>query len=73
MSAPGPRAGSSGRNGRCSSAPVEVLAASRASVPGSDPTPVAAPTRSGKDSGLLTAEAYGVGNADGPGTGRGAR
>ncbi len=54
MSAPGPRAGSSGRNGRCSNAPVAVLAASRASVPGSEPTPEAAPRRSGKGCGVLT-------------------
>ncbi|GFE21914.1 hypothetical protein Sliba_23670 [Streptomyces nigrescens] len=43
MSAPGPRAGSSGRYGKVSSDPVTVLAASRASPPGIDPIPVAAP------------------------------
>ncbi|GAA2717458.1 hypothetical protein GCM10010315_30790 [Streptomyces luteosporeus] len=43
MSAPGPRAGSSGRWGSASSDPVTVFAASRASSPGIEPTPVAAP------------------------------
>lgn len=43
MSAPGPRAGSSARNGKSSKDPVTVLAASRASPPGIEPTPVAAP------------------------------
>lgn len=43
MSAPGPRAGSSARNGKSSKDPVAVLAASRASPPGREPTPVAGP------------------------------
>src|SRR3954447_8817598 len=43
MSAPGPRAGNSARNGKSSKLPVTVLAASRASPPGMEPTPVAAP------------------------------
>ncbi len=43
MSAPGPRAGSSGRWGSVSNEPVTVFAASRASVPGIEPTPVAVP------------------------------
>lgn len=41
MSAPGPRAGSSARYGNSSKDPVTVLAASRASPPGREPTPVA--------------------------------
>lgn len=44
MSAPGPRAGSSGRYGRPSppaKEPVTVFAASRASPPGMDPIPLA--------------------------------
>ncbi len=43
MSAPGPRAGSSGRCGRSGSSPRTVLVASAGSVPGIDPTPVATP------------------------------
>ncbi len=42
-SAPGPRAGSSGRYGRSVSSPSTVATASTMSVPGSDPTPVAEP------------------------------
>jgi hypothetical protein len=56
MSAPGPRAGSSGRKGKSSKVPVTVLAASRASPPGMDPTPVAAPNLNWLFS--LTGEAY---------------
>ncbi|EGJ74564.1 putative short chain dehydrogenase [Streptomyces sp. Tu6071] len=41
MSAPGPRAGSSARYGKSSKEPVAARAASRASVPGSEPIAVA--------------------------------
>ena len=43
MSAPAPRAGSSGTCGRSGSSPSTVLVASAGSVPGIDPTPVATP------------------------------
>lgn len=58
MSAPGPRAGSSARKGKSSKEPVTVLAASRASPPGMDPTPVAGPNLNSLFS--LTPEAYGI-------------
>ena len=53
MSAPTPRAGSSGRCGSSGSSPTTVAAASPTSVPGSEPTPVAAPEgqRTGSGSG----------------------
>ncbi len=57
MSAPGPRAGSSGRWGKSSKLPVTVFAASRASVPGREPMPVAGPKRWL----AFTGEAYAVG------------
>ena len=42
MSAPTPRAGSSGRCGRVCSSPTTISAASRGDVPGHDPMPVPA-------------------------------
>ncbi len=64
MSAPGPRAGSSARNGKSSKEPVTVLAASRASPPGRDPTPVAGPQGKSFFSVVsLTREAYVPGRA----------
>src|SRR5204862_557122 len=47
MSAPGPRAGSSGRYGRSGSSPNVMRTASPMSVPGNDPIPVAAPAGHG--------------------------
>ena len=47
-SAPGPRAGSSGRWGRSGSSPRTTRRASAISVPGSDPIPVAAPAGQGQ-------------------------
>ena len=44
MSAPTPRAGSSGRAVSTGSSPATMAAASRGSVPGMEPTPVAAPS-----------------------------
>ena len=61
MSAPGPRAGSSGRWGKVSTDPVTVFAASRASPPGIDPMPVAAPAAHLYVLFSLTREGYAAG------------
>src|SRR5918995_4840835 len=54
MSAPTPRAGSSGRCGSSGSSPTTTAAASAGAAPGSEPTPVAAPAaqRSGRGAGV---------------------
>src|ERR1700753_2095097 len=47
-SAPGPRFGSSGRNGKSGSSSTTIRTAAAGSVPGSDPVPVPLPTAQGK-------------------------
>src|SRR4051812_34784560 len=72
MSAPTPRAGSSGRCGSSGSSPATTVADSSGSTPGIEPTPVAAPSGqrgagSGVDPGSSTDTTGGAGATVSPG------
>src|SRR3954469_9776873 len=74
MSAPGPRAGSSGRCGRSGSSPKTMRWASVTSVPGSEPIPVAAPAGHGNSATGHPADRLRLGGSagrDGGGSGAG--